>query len=286
MTKTVLITGAKGQLAQSIKNQTNYLTDIIFIFKTSEELDITDSKALAMHFSNNNFDYCVNCAAYTGVDKAEDEVKKAFDINAYGSQNLALACKQFNTTLIHISTDFVFDGKKNKSYTEQDTPKPINTYGASKLKGEEYISEILTNYFIIRTSWLYSEFGHNFVKTILRLSKEKQELKIVSDQIGSPTYAGDLASLIIKILLVDCKDYGLYHYANHGQTSWYGFASKILQLKHSTTKIKPQTSNDFKTRAKRPKYSVLNINKVIETFKIEILDWEISLAQNIEKMKG
>ena len=192
-------------------------------------------------------------------------------MNAEAVKYLAETCKANNTTLIHISTDFVFDGTKGTPYTEEDLPNPINVYGASKLKGEQYIQEIMNNYFIIRTSWVYSEYGHNFVKTMLRLGTERDEISVVNDQIGSPTYAGDLAKAIMEIISAKTTSFGLYHYTNEGTTSWYDFAKTIFEIKEIKIKVNPISSNNYTTQAKRPMYSVLDKTKIKQVFNIIFL---------------
>ncbi len=276
MLKKVLVTGSNGQLGSTIK-ELSINHDINFVFASSSELDITNKKQLVSLFNEISFDYCINCAAYTKVDKAEQEIEKAYSINSEAVKNLALNCSQHNVILIHISTDFVFDGEKESPYIEADATNPINVYGKSKLQGEKHIQEILENYFIFRTSWLYSKYGNNFVKTIIRLSKEKEEINIVSDQIGSPTNAEDLAIFILRIIKQESTHYGLYHFSNNDDTSWYGFAQKILSHYNRDTILNPIPSHLYPTLAKRPKYSVLNTKKVETTFGINILNWDDSL---------
>ena len=208
--KRVLVTGGNGQLARCLNDVVNSLTEYEFIFASSSDLNITNKAQINSFFDQNSFSYCINCAAYTAVDKAEEESERAFKVNATGADNLAKVCEEKDVILVHISTDFVFDGEQACSYEESDITNPINVYGASKLKGEQLIQENLRQYFILRTSWLYSEYGANFLKTMLRLGNEKEELNVVSDQIGSPTYAKDLARAILKIIEVDSKDYGIY----------------------------------------------------------------------------
>jgi len=257
---------------------------INWIFKSSKELDITNEDSITKVFNNNKIDYLVNCAAYTAVDKAESEPEKAFLVNAEGVKLLANACKEYNATLIHISTDFVFDGEKTTPYMETDLPNPINVYGASKLKGEQYAQKILEKYFIIRTSWVYSQHGNNFVKTMLRLAKEKNEVGVVDDQIGSPTYAGDLAEVIYKIIKTKPQDYGLYHYSNIGEISWYGFSMAILEESDIKIKLLPIRSEEYLTSAKRPKFSVMHKLKIKENLNIIIPHWKDSLKEAVERL--
>lgn len=264
----ILITGSNGQLGRCLANGAEYYPDYDFHFKTSKELDITTKEQIRSLFAQEKFDYCINCAAYTAVDKAETDKENAFLVNAEAVKYLAEACKENETILIHISTDFVFDGTKGEPYTEDDLPNPINVYGASKLKGEQYIQEILNNYFIIRTSWVYSEYGHNFVKTMLRLGVEREELRVVNDQIGSPTFARDLAEAILKIISSQATNYGIYHYSNEGAISWYDFAKAIFEIKGMKVKVNPIPSEAYPTPAKRPMYSVLDKTKIKQVFNI------------------
>ena len=280
----VLVTGGKGQLARCINDIVNSLNEYELIFVSSSDLDITNKTQINTFFDQNSFSYCINCAAYTAVDKAEDESERAFKVNATGAENLANACFENGVTLIHISTDFVFDGEQVCSYEESDLTNPINVYGASKLKGEQLIQENLSQYFIIRTSWLYSEYGSNFLKTMLRLGNEKEELNVVSDQIGSPTYAKDLAKVILEIIKTDSKNYGIYHYANCGKTSWYGFAKAIFEESSIQIKLNEIKSEAYLTPAKRPYYSVLSKKKIIEKLALDIPCWKDSLKVAIKTL--
>lgn len=280
----ILITGANGQLGRCLQDVAEKYPGYDFHFKTSKELDITKKEQINSLFTDEKFDYCINCAAYTAVDKAETDQENAFLVNAKGVKYLAEACKIQNIILIHISTDFVFDGSKTTPYTEDDHPNPINVYGASKLKGEQYVQDILEQHFIIRTSWVYSEYGHNFVKTMLRLSAERDELNVVNDQIGSPTYAGDLAKAILQIISARATRYGLYHYTNEGNISWYDFAKTIFEIKEVKIKINPISSNDYSTPAKRPAYSTLDKTKTKQMLKLNIRDWRYSLMLSINKI--
>ncbi|MDC9721339.1 MAG: dTDP-4-dehydrorhamnose reductase [Urechidicola sp.] len=282
--KKVLVTGGNGQLARCLNDVANPLTKYEFIFAGSTDLDITNTNQVNIFFDQNSFNYCINCAAYTAVDKAEEESERAFKINATGAENLAKACLVNEVTLIHISTDFVFDGEQVCSYEERDTTNPINVYGASKLKGEQLIQENLSQYFILRTSWLYSEYGSNFLKTMLRLGNERDQLNVVSDQIGSPTYAKDLARAILKIIEIDSKDYGIYHYANSGNTSWYGFAKAIFEESSVQIALNEIKSEEYLTPAKRPYYSVLSKKKIIEKLDLNIPYWKDSLKVAIKTL--
>ncbi len=275
----VLVTGANGQLGQCFQVLSKTFSNIDFTFVCSSELDITNMSDVETFFKNTAFDYCVNCAAYTKVDLAEKQKEQAFLINAEGAKHIAIACKINNVVLIHISTDFVFDGSKADPYLETDIPNPINVYGHSKLKCETCIQSILENYFIIRTSWLYSEFGLNFVKTMLKLASEKDHLTIVNDQLGSPTYAKDLAEFITKIIQSNSRDFGIYNFSNSGETNWFEFAITIFELKNLNTNVSPIASNEYVTFAKRPKFSVLNTTKAEQTFSFKIENWKTSLKK-------
>ena len=285
MTK-ILVTGAKGQLGQCIQAIATEYPKMEFKFTDFDELDITDAIAVNAFFEAHQFEYCVNCAAYTAVDKAEDEEDLCFKINAEGVKNLAEACHFFGCTLFHISTDFVFDGTKPRPYVEEDVPNPLNVYGRSKLKGENHVRDILKNYFIIRTSWVYSEYGHNFVKTMLRLGRERDSIAVVKDQTGSPTYAGDLASFILQIIENKEKAYGLYNYSNEGTTTWFEFASEIFRKSGIAVKVSPISSAEYLTPAKRPENSTLNKTKVTKTFQIQIRTWSDSLKRCLVQMKS
>ena len=240
--KTILVTGKDSQLAQCINDIEYILPSFKFIYKNSKDLDITNFKSLNDFFRTQKIDFCINCAAYTAVDKAEIEVQHAQQVNEIGPKNLATLCSLFNTTLIHISTDFVFDGKKKSPYTELDQTNPLNVYGQTKLNGENQIIENAIKYYIIRTSWLYSEYGHNFLKTIHKLSKIKSEISVIDNQIGSPTYAGDLANFILKIVNSKSNSYGIYNYSNLGEVSWYEFGLKISNMWNLSIDINPSVS--------------------------------------------
>ncbi len=258
--KKILVTGANGQLGQSLYQ---YIPPESheFVLTNKNQLDITKPEQIQAFFDNNHFDYCLNLAAYTNVEKAESEPEDAFLINAKAPSSLARICSKNKCTLIHISTDYVFDGKRKMPYLETDLPNPINIYGKSKWEGEKNIVEQADHYYIIRTSWLYSNKGNNFYNTILRLSKEKKELKIVSDQTGTPTLTYDLIDFIFW-LMQKKPEYGIYHFSNEGETSWYDFAKKIVELHGLPVEVLPVFSNEFHTKAKRPTYSVLSKSKI------------------------
>ena len=276
MTK-ILVTGGNGQLAQCLKDVVKNNDELDVNFQDLPELDITNKQQLVSYFSKNELDYCINCAAYTAVDLAEELSDLAYAINADGPKNLAEVCKKHQVKLLHISTDFVFDGKKQTPYLETDTPNPLGVYGASKLQGERYIQEIMEEYFIIRTSWLYSAYGNNFMKTMLRLSETRDEISVVSDQIGAPTYAGDLAEVLIKIVLSSSTNYGVYHYSNLGAISWYDFSVEIFKQFSKKTDVKPIKTKNYPTAAKRPEFSVLNTTKIENNFDCTIKGWQGSL---------
>ena len=235
----VLVTGANSQLAKTIKELYNKNTDnVIFDFVSKYELDISDKESIVSYFSTHNFNYCINCAAYTNVEEAETNRDLAFKINSEGVKNLAEVCKLNKTVLIHISTDFVFDGKKQEPYIEEDSTNPLNVYGASKLAGEKHVDSILPSHFIIRTSWLYSVYGKNFVKTIISKIKEKKKLQIVTTQVGTPTSCIDLSGFIYFLIKSKTLKFGLYNFSALGQASWYEFAKQIeLQFINTESNI-------------------------------------------------
>ena len=280
--KKVLVTGANGQLGQCLRKIEAQHSEIDFQFVSIHDLDITDTEKVQAFFQDNYYDYCVNCAAYTNVELAESEKENAYLVNAEAVQNLAKACATHNTTLIHISTDYVFDGTKTTPYVETDATNPINVYGASKLKGEMYVQETMNNYFIIRTSWLYAEFGKNFYKTIRQKAAEKAALTITTEQKGTPTNANDLAGLIVKIIETDNTDYGIYHFSNEGEATWYDFAKAIIDNLQLAEADKPSLKSveSYQTKAARPKNSVLDKAKVRAI--ISTISWEESL-QNLMK---
>ena len=272
-----------GQCLQElVENQVDDTID--FIFKPSSTLDISNLRAVRKDFSDNDYRYCINCAAYTQVDKAETEVELAKKVNIEGAKNLALACKEIGARLIHISTDFVFDGKASVPYTEANQCNPLSVYGQTKLEGEKAIVNILEDHFIIRTSWLYSEYGNNFMKTMLRLGNERDMLSVIDDQSGTPTYAKDIAEIILRIIALKSTAYGIYHFSNEGTTSWYGFAKKIFEISDVEIDLKPIPTEAYPTPAARPNYSVLDKTKIKGTFGIEILDWEDRLEDALEAL--
>ena len=275
--KKILVTGANGQLGRCIKNAAASFPDLQFVFVSKEELDIENSDLLLDFFSKNSFTHCINTAAYTNVENAESEPKKAFAINAEAVKNLATVCKENNVALLHVSTDYVFDGKKKSPYLETDTTNPINVYGASKLKGEKNIKEICTKYFIFRTSWLYSQYGHNFFKTILRYAEEGKSLTITTEQTGTPTNANDLAKALLQVIAQDSTNYGVYHYSNSGETTWFGFAEEILKQSEKLKDANLAKTNHYRTFAARPEYSVLDNAKAFNKLNLKQIDWQESL---------
>lgn len=277
MSKT-LVFGASGQLGQCLKAVSAKFPDVHIDFPSEQEANILDETALRASFQKYQPDYLINCAAYTAVDKAEDDVETARKINKDGVVLLAKLAKEFGATLIHISTDFVFDGNSSRPLNETDETNPISVYGLTKLEGEQVIVDNTDAYYILRTSWLYSEFANNFVKTMLKLGAERDSLNVIADQIGSPTYAIDLAYTIFTIISSDKKQYGVYHYSNEGVTSWYDFAKAIFDLGQVSVKVNPVPTSAYVTRAIRPAYSVMDKTKIKETFNIEIPYWRDSLA--------
>jgi len=230
----ILVTGSNGQLGQCLQKHAKSLSSFDFKFETLDSLNLTQEERLNLYFEKHQPDFCVNCAAYTNVEAAEDSENLAFQVNAEAVHNLAKLCEKFKTKLIHISTDYVFDGLKNRPYQESDKENPINVYGASKFQGETHISSTMDTYFMLRTSWLYSEFGHNFFNTILKKAAGLHPLNITTEQIGTPTNANDLAKFILHLIQTDSTDYGLYHYSNNGEATWYDFARLILEEKTLT----------------------------------------------------
>jgi len=282
MTK-ILVCGAKGQLGSCIKMICGKYPDFIVEFTDIEEIDILDSLSLNLYIKNFQPGFIINCAAYTLVDKAETDQDKAFLINAEAVKNLLHAANQYNVRLIHISTDYVFNGRQHVPYKEDDIPDPDSVYGQSKLKGEMILADSPLA-IIIRTSWLYSTFGHNFLKTVLRLGIEKKEIKMVFDQIGTPTFAGDLADAILQIISISVENPvrfipGIYHYSNEGVASWYDFAREIAEIAGLKTTVFPIETSEYPLPAPRPHYSVLNKKKIRDTFGINIRHWKDALRE-------
>lgn len=286
MSKNILITGSNGQLGSEIK-QLSVTSKHRFFFTDVAELDITDKSAVEGFIAENQIDIVINCAAYTNVDKAEDDFEVADKINHLAVKNLADICTQKNLFLVHISTDYVFDGTKNFPYVETDPPAPLGVYGRTKYDGEKAVINSGCEYLIIRTSWLYSSFGNNFVKTMRRLTAEKESLKVVFDQVGTPTYAGDLAEAILEIIETEKHqdNIGIYHFSNEGVCSWYDFAIEIRDLFGNVCDIQPCHSSEFPSKVTRPNFSVLDKTKIKETFGIKIPHWKTSLKTCTELLK-
>ena len=286
----ILVTGAYGQLGSEIGQLTEKYPDWNFLFTDVDSLDITDEDAVSAYFSENKPDVVINCAAYTAVDKAETDQETAFRINAIAPGILARNSAKDGAKFIHISTDYVFSGDASIPYSETDEVDPQGVYGRTKLAGEDNVKRENADAIIIRTAWLYSAFGNNFVKTMLRLGKERGELKVVFDQVGSPTNAADLSAAILEILnKPDIFNPGIYHYSNEGVASWYDFALAIFELSGIACKVIPVESHEFPTPTKRPHFSVLNKSKIKNTFGIEIPYWRDSLQvclKRIEKDKN
>ncbi len=280
----ILVTGSNGQLGTCIKDLDDNKFDIKYA--SSSDLDITNKQDVKNFFEQQKIDWCINCAAYTAVDNAESDYDKAYEVNVSGVKNLAESCKEYGVKLVHISTDFVFDGNNNIPYKESDKTNPIGAYGETKLKGEKEVIQIFKEYFIIRTSWLYSEHGSNFLKTMLRLSKDKTQLGVVGDQIGTPTYAKDLAKAIFHIIANDISDYGIYHYSNNGVASWYDFAKAIFDISNIDIELNNISTVQFPTPAKRPHFSVLDKTKIETTLKLKTPYWRDSLITAIQNMKN
>lgn len=281
--KKILVTGANGQLGQCIQKIAPDFEDRFeFIFADSQALDITDADSVSDYFYDHKPHFCINAAAYTAVDLAETESEKAFGVNAEGIKNLAEICAEYKTVLIHVSTDYVFNGDTQISYSEDSFTDPQSVYGASKLAGEELALAANPKTVVIRTSWLYSEFSKNFVKTMLNLFRQRPELGIVNDQFGQPTNANDLAEAILKIIGTEPKVYGVFHFSNYPETTWFDFAEKIAEFAKSPVKLNPITTEQFPTPAKRPVRSTMALDKIGETYGIEPEHWENSLQDCIE----
>jgi len=277
----ILITGSYGQLGSELRQILQQYADIQAFFTDVDTLDICNCDEVVRFFAENQPDFVINCAAYTAVDKAESEEDIAYKINATAVKNLAETALKYNLFLIHISTDYVFDGNHTQPYRTEDCPHPISAYGRTKLAGERYILDLDIRAAIIRTSWLYSSYGNNFVKTMLRLGGERNEISVVSDQFGAPTYAADLAYACLKIIAQSKKitQPEIFHYANTGVISWADFAAKIMESANLNCTVKYIKTSDYPTAAVRPKYSVFDLSKIKNMFNLDIPDWEISLKR-------
>ncbi|MAM27667.1 MAG: dTDP-4-dehydrorhamnose reductase [Flavobacteriaceae bacterium] len=275
--KRVLVTGANGQLGTCIKDAAVGFTNLECVFATKSELNIADKDSVESYFEKNHFDYCINTAAYTNVEKAESEEEQAFLINAEAAKLVAKTCKKHDVVLLHVSTDYVFDGTKNEPYIETDITNPINVYGASKLKGEVYIKKLCEKHFIIRTSWLYSQYGHNFLNNMVKYAEQGKPLTITTEQTGTPTNANDLAQVLLKCVDSNNDGYGLYHFSNSGKATWYDFAKEILERTGLIEKTKLAQTDYYRTFAKRPVYSILNTSKIEKGIGVKTIDWKESL---------
>ena len=285
MTK-IIVFGASGQLGHCLKTICNDRNITSVYFPVEKEANILDIGALSKLFEDHKPEYIVNCAAYTAVDKAEDEPDVAEKVNKTGVENLARLCKEHDTTFVHVSTDFIFKGDVATPRTETDSTDPISVYGQTKLDGERALEEITPKYFIVRTSWLYSEYGNNFVKTMLKLGAERDELRIIADQVGTPTYAIDLAGCLMDIIENGSNAYGVYHYSNEGVTSWYDFAKAIFDISGTKVKVTPIRTAEYPTKATRPSYSVMDKSKIKNQFNITIPYWRDSLIKCISKIQS
>jgi len=289
--KNVLVTGSNGQLGLAIRKVSENTGPFNFTFVDINELDLTDLKKVKDFLSSTHFDYIINCAAYTAVDMAEKQPEKVFSINAKVPEMLAVECVKKKIRLIHLSTDYVYDGSNNVPHSEDDRPRPLSVYAKSKLAGEKALWK---NPFcmVIRTSWLYSEYGNNFLRTMIRLSAEKKEISVVFDQAGTPTYAGDLAGVLIHLLSYSERHSfkaGIYNYSGEGVCSWYDFACEIMKLTGSTCRVIPVRTQEYPLPARRPAYSVMDKSKIKRTFDIRILHWKESLQiaiKNIESQRA
>ena len=282
--KKIIVLGKGGQLASELEFLKS--KDQNWTFLSIDQLDICDKDAVSTYLKNNLCDIVINCAAYTAVDKAEEEIEACYNVNVKGVENLLEATELNKTRLIHISTDYVFDGQKSTPYNEKDPESPNGVYGNSKLSGEKVICDSKVNSIIIRTSWLYSNHRHNFAKTMIKIGAEREDIGVVDDQFGSPTYANDLAKAIIKI--VEDKKYtwstgNIFHYSNEGSCSWYEFALEIFKISKININVKKLTTDEFPTKAMRPKYSLLDKSKIKEVFEIKIPHWKISLNKMLDK---
>lgn len=282
--KKVLVTGANGQLGQSLGEVSLTRPAFDFSFVSKEQLNVADKKQLDLFFNNNSFDFVINCSAYTAVDKAESDIENARMINTTAVAHLSEITSKHNISFIHISTDYVFDGNETTPRLETDNVNPIGIYGQTKLEGERLALQNNSKTIIIRTSWIYSIYGNNFVKTMLRLFKEKQEIGVIDDQVGSPTNANDLAEAIVEIISNESLVYGIFNYSNEGKCTWFEFAVKIKEFVNSSIIIKPIPTTAYPTPAKRPVYSLLDKTKIKNTYKLTISDWQASLVKELKKI--
>ena len=282
----ILITGSNGQLGKELQQLSISYPQFHFVFASRDDLKLEQYGLVENFLTAIKPQYCINCAAFTAVDKAESEQDMAMLVNGEAVGNLAAVCKTVHTKLFHISTDYVFDGESETPYKEDDATNPINAYGASKLMGEQLCMKENEDAIIIRTSWVYSSYGHNFVKTMMRLMSERNELNVVSDQVGSPTYAADLAKVILEIIASGKWERGIYHYSNEGKISWYKFALAIKELNASKAMIHHILTAQYPTPALRPKFSLLNKDKIKTAFQVQVPDWEESLKKCVVKLQS
>ncbi len=278
----VLVTGANGQLGTALRTLLDREMPGDVIYTGKEELDLTDAEAVERFIRDNEVTHIVNCAAYTAVDRAEEEKRECALVNIDAVKNLAAAADLLGAKIIHMSTDYVFDGTNHRPYRESDKVNPISQYGTTKRKGETALLALAPDSIIIRTAWLYSETGHNFVKTILRLAEKQNKIRVVCDQIGTPTYARDLAAAILAILKSHQWVAGIYHFTNEGAASWYDFAKAILRLAGKNVSVIPIPTEDYPTPASRPSYSILDRSRIKATYGVEIPHWEEALADCIQ----
>lgn len=282
----ILVTGANGQLGKELKQLESRYPQFDFIFVSREDMPIHHFEMVRHYFNVYHPQYLVNCAAYTAVDRAQQEPDRAFQVNGEATGVLAAVCKEHHTRFIHISTDYVFDGTATEPYTEDSPTNPQSVYGASKLEGEKQAMALNPDSMIIRTSWVYAEFGKNFVKTMLKLMSERESIGVVNDQTGSPTYAADLAEAILDIIASQEWHPGIYHYSNEGVITWYDFAVAIRDLSGSQCQVNPIPTSAYPTPAKRPAYSVLDKTRIRQTFGLSIKDWKESLQKCLERLKS
>ncbi|WP_069661358.1 dTDP-4-dehydrorhamnose reductase [Arcticibacter eurypsychrophilus] len=281
----ILVMGASGQLGSCLKKVSAQRSIQDIAFPGEDKGNILDMAALEILFENEQPQYVINCAAYTAVDKAEDEVDLARRINREGAENLARLCSRHDAILVQVSTDFVFEGNVPHLLTESEETHPLNVYGLTKLEGENAVIAVTAKHYIIRTSWLYSEYGNNFVKTMLKLGADRDELSIIADQVGTPTYGIDLADAILSIIESKNESYGIYHYSNEGVTSWYDFAKAIFDISETHVQVHPVTTAEYPTKSVRPAFSVMNKAKIKSTFGLKIPYWRDSLIKCITKLK-
>lgn len=280
MKKRILITGANGQLGRQIRHLSSQYNEFDFIFTNKDDLDITNSKAVESFFSDANIYAIINCAAFTAVDGAEDNIEVCEKVNAYAVRNLVEVCEKYSVKMIHISTDYVFNGNSNRPYDESSSTNPLGIYGKSKRSGELYVINSFSDSIVIRTSWLYSNFGSNFVKTIIRIASKQKDINVVADQIGTPTSANDLANACLTILSnndVISNNRKVYHYSNLGVASWFDFAYHIICFKDLDCMVHPISTEDYPTKVQRPYYSVLSKSNIICDFKLIVPHWIKSL---------